>query len=137
MTQLLRVTYPDIEVIAIDWLLAELSEVTDGVTVGIRLPADWSTASPDHLTIRCDGTPTISYPVLARATLRATAWSKSPGRAKALAMKAQGTLCSYPGGDGVSGITALTGMLPAYDADHEAELAAITCRAVLRSTPII
>lgn len=131
----LAVTFPDIERVAIGWLIDELDD--GDTTIGLKLPAGWTTTSPNHLTIRCDGTPTMAYPVMARATIRATAWSASPTEAKALVMKAQGVLCSYPGGDNVSGITALTGMLPAYDPDHEAELAAITCRAVLRSIPIV
>lgn len=128
----LAVTFPDVERAAIDILDGNLG----GATVGERLPQGWTTRSANHVTIRCDGTPTIRYPILARATIRATAWSRSATEAKALAMLAQGLLCAHPGSNDIAGIQALTGMLPAYDPDHEAELASVTCRAVLRSTPI-
>lgn len=126
------VTYPDIERLVVDYLTGDLG----GATVGIDLPTNWSTASTNHLVVRCDGTPSIDHPAAARPTVRLTAWSASKTQAKALAMRAQGLLCAHPGGDGIAAVSALTGLLPAYDPDHEAELASVTCRAVIRSTPI-
>jgi hypothetical protein len=125
-------TYPDVERATVDFLTGKLG----GATVGTRLPPDWTKQSTNHLMVRCDGTPTITYPITARPTVRLVAWSGSPTEAKALAMLAQGVYCAHPGDSEISGVQALTGLLPGYDPDHEAELASVTCRAVIRSIPI-
>jgi hypothetical protein len=133
MTQKVAVTFPDVERAVIDYLTPLF---TGRATVGIKLPAGWTTASTPHLVVRSDGTPTMRYPVMARPTVRITSWSSSATTAKNLAREAQGHLCAHPGDDRIKGVRALTGELPAFNPDHQAEQAAVTCRVVLRSIPI-
>lgn len=127
-------TYPDAERAVTDYLTANLAD--GDTTVGVDLPDDWTTASPDHLVVSNDGTPSHSHPVAARPTIRLTAWSRSTTDAKALARRAQGVLCAHPGGDGIANVRFLTGEQPGYDPDHNAQLASATCRVTIRSTGI-
>lgn len=130
------VTFPDVELLVVDYLDANLAAPTSGVTIGRKLPPGWTTAGPDHLQILSDGTPTLNHPVTASTTIRLLAWSSSPTDAKALTRIAQGVLCAHPGGDGVVNVRALTGEQPGFDPEHQAALAASTCRVTVRSIPI-
>lgn len=130
------VTYPDPE-IALRALLDELiapHEPTATVTVGV--PTDWTPASPPHLEVAWDGTPNMTHPVVAHATIRVVVRAKLTTDAKRIAALAQGLLLAHDGSDGISVIRPLTGILPARDPLTEAELASFTVRASVRSTPI-
>lgn len=120
------VTYPDAEEQVID----DLTEDLEDCTVGLGLPAGWTTDSPPHLQVTSDGSPTERHPVAHRPTIRVTVWAKYTPDAKALAQKARGLLLARPG------YRPLTGLQPAHDPDHDAELASFTVRATVRSTPI-
>jgi hypothetical protein len=78
----------------------------------------------------------MDHPALAHTTIRLVARCSTTTDAKALAMKAQGLLCAHPGGDGIASTAPFTGVLPARDTATEAELASVTCRVTVRSTPI-
>lgn len=132
------VQMPDAEK-AVRVLLAELfaSEITAGdVTVSIGVPVGWTSASPDHLEVAWDGTPTVAWPVSADATIRLVARAGSTSAAKALAAKAQGRLVAHMGDTTIARIRPLTGVLPARDPDTDAELASCTVRVTVRSQPI-
>ena len=127
----LAVTIPDVERLVVDWLNPLLTE-----QVGVAVPSTWKPTSPPFLQVASDGHPTNSWPVTMTATVRLVARASTTTIAKALAAKAQGLLCSHPGGGGIAGASPLTGPLPARDPETEAELAAVTCSVILRSTPI-
>lgn len=126
-------TYPDVEHLVVDWLTAELDE---DCTIGVGVPGDWTKESGNHLQVDLDGTPRLDHPVLAHATVRMVAHSASTTESKRLAMKAQGILLAHPGGDGVAGTRALTGVFPAHDSTTGAELASVTTRVTVRSALI-
>lgn len=125
------VTYPDVEHLVVDLLDAAL----DDCTVGVGVPDDWTPADGPHLQVACDGT-VDEHPISQRHTVRLTAWSSSPTEAKALMHLAHGHLLASSGRDGLSTVSPLTGLLPAFDDDHRAELASCTVRVRVRSTPI-
>jgi hypothetical protein len=127
----LAVTYPDAERLVVDYLTPLLDE-----SVGVGVPAGWTATSPDHLQVVLDGTPRLEHPVIAHATIRLVARSASTTRAKALASKAMGLLCAHPSDDSIAGTGPYTGVLPARDPETGAELASVTCRVTVRSTPI-
>lgn len=129
---MIAVEVPDVERLVVDWLDTQLSE-----SVGITVPANWKPGtSPPFLQVACDGHPSNTWPVTMNATVRLVAWASTKTAAKALAAKAQGVLCSHPGGGGISSARPLTGPLPARDASTGAELAAVTCRVILRTKPL-
>lgn len=122
------VTYPDVEEMAVDHLAADLEDLD--CTVGIGLPATWSTESDPHVQVAFDGTPTDEHPIRQRSTLRIVVWAATTSAAKELANLAHGLLLArHP-------YRPLTGLLPAHDDEHDAELASFTVRATVRSIPI-
>jgi hypothetical protein len=125
-------TYPDVERLARD-LLEDLID-DDDVPVGIGVPSDWS--GTDYLQVSCDGTPTLEHPVVAHSTVRVVGWASSTTRAKQLANLALGLLSSHTGDEHIAAIVPLTGVLPARDPDNRGELASVTLRVSVRSTPI-
>lgn len=125
---------PDAERVTIDILTAALAARSVTATVGVNIPTTWTTASTQHLQVALDGTPSLQYPILARATVRLTAWASSTTAAKALVSLAQGLMCSHPGDVSVSSVQALTGVLPARDPDSGAQLASVTVRVNLLMT---
>lgn len=127
------VTYPDPERAVVDHLADAFAG--EDVTVGIGVPAGWTAASDPHLQVACDGTPTDEHPIAHRTTVRIVAWSSSTTEAKRLALLAHGHLLADPTGD-LHSVTPLTGLLPAHDRDHDAELASFTVRVRVRSTAI-
>ena len=127
----LAVTYPDAERLVVDYLAGLLTE-----TVGVGVPSSWKKGSDDHLQVQLDGTPRLEHPAIAHATIRLVARSSSTTAAKALAAKAMGLLCAHPGDGEIASTGPYTGVLPARDPDTGAELASVTCRVSLRSTPI-
>lgn len=128
------VTYPDPERAFVD-LLTELLD-DESVTVGVGVPDGWQPSTGDHIQVSWDGTPLEEHPIAIYPTLRIVAWSASTTEAKRLAMLCQGLLLAHTGGSSVGAIRPLTGPQPARDPDTRAELAAITVRATVRSTPI-
>lgn len=131
-------TYPDVEVATKDLLRDLLDDLTgETATVGVVLPADWvAKTSPPHLEVACDGTPILEHPIAARSTIRVTAWSNARSEAKRLATLALGLLAAHDGSGDISAIQPLTGVLPARDPANRGELASVTLRVTVRSTPI-
>lgn len=127
----LTATYPDIEQLVVDYLAPLLDE-----TVGVGLPDNWTKTSGNHLQVALDGTPSLQHPITATGTVRLVAWSASTSEAKALTAKAQGLLAAHPGGGGIATTRPLTGVLPARNPEHQAELASTTTAVTVRSDPI-
>lgn len=128
------VTYPDPERAVVDHLTDALTG--EDVTVGVGLPTGWDTSDDPHIQVACDGTPVDEHPIAHRATIRVVAWSSSTSEAKRLALLAHGHLLTG-WGDDLHSVTPLTGLLPAYDPGHDAELASFTARVRVRSTEIL
>lgn len=122
---------PDIERLTRD-VLADLMEDQE-VTVGIGVPLNWSGAS--HLQVQSDGVQTGLYPVAGRGIVRIVAWSRSTTTAKRLAALAEARLLAFPGGDGITNVTPVAGVLPERDPDTRAELAAVTVAVTARAVP--
>jgi len=123
---------PDAERLTIDYLTPALAAHSTTATVGVDIPTTWTSTSTQHLQVALDGTPSLHYPVLARATVRLTAWASSTTTAKALVALALGLMCSHPGDANVASVQALTGVLPTRDPDSSAQLASVTVRVNLR-----
>ncbi len=124
------VTYPDVERQAVDDLTDDLAELGESASVGVGVPPNWTADDGAHLQVDCDGTPVDRHPVAQFSTIRVTAWAASPTEAKRLANLAHGLLLArLP-------YSPLTGLLPAHDPGHDAELASFTVRATVRSEPI-
>ena len=123
---------PDAERLTIDYLTAALAARSVTATVGVDIPTTWSTTSTQHLQVALDGTPSLEYPILARATVRLTAWASSTTAAKSLVSLAQGLMCSHPGDASAASVQALTGVLPTRDPVSGAQLATCTVRVNLR-----
>ncbi len=130
------VRFSDVEHFAVDYLTAGLAAHGEDVTVGVDLPADWTPADVPHVAVSHDGTPGLTYPVLAAATLRVTCWAGSTTAAKALAGLCLALLAAYPGGEPVYGINPLTGVLPARDPDNGAPIASVTVRVNAKPQPV-
>ena len=125
---------PDAERLTIDYLRPALAARSVTATVGVDIPTTWTTTSTQHVQVALDGTPSLEYPILARATVRLTAWAPSTTAAKALVSLAQGLMCAHPGDASVASVQALTGVLPTRDPDSGAQLASVTVRLNLRMT---
>lgn len=119
---------PDAEHLVVDYLTSALAGRGQDVTVGVDLPATWTTTTKPHVQVGHDGTPSGRYPITAKATVRLTAWASSTTAAKALAALAQGLLLVHPGDAGVGSTQFLTGNLPARDPTTGAQLASNTTR---------
>lgn len=115
---------PDAEIVAVQYLTAALVAHGETVTVGVVIPttSTW-TASTKFIQVALDGTPTVEYPVMERASLRVTAWAGSTTEAKRLCRVVLAMLLSHPGGNGVGSIRPLTGCLPTKDPTTGAQLA--------------
>lgn len=127
------VTYPDPEQAVVDHLTAALTD--EDVTVGAGLPTTWTKSSDPHVQVACDGTPLDEHPIAHRSTIRVVVWSSHPRESIRLALLAHGHLLADPTGD-IHSVTPLTGLLPAYDPGHRAELASFTVRVRVRSTAV-
>jgi hypothetical protein len=123
---------PDAERVSIDYLTAALAARGVAATVGVDIPTTWAAASTQHLQVALDGTPSLEYPILARATVRLTAWASTTTAAKSLVSLAQGLMCAHPGDASVGSVQALTGVLPTRDPVSGAQLASVTVRVNLR-----
>lgn len=132
----LAVTFADAETACKDYLKAELAARAESATVGVGLPGTWTTSSPTHVSVEMDGTPLLTYPVVARATVRVTAWASSRTEAKRVVGLCMGLLLAHPGSDDLWSITPLTGVLPARDPDNGAPIASVTVRASVRPTVV-
>lgn len=119
---------PDAERIVIDYLTAALAARSVVAGVGVDLPATWAPASTQYVQVALDGTPTVRYPVMARAVVRLTAWHTNTTGAKALASLAQGLMCSHPGSREIGSVQPGIGVFPARDFATGAQLASVTCR---------
>lgn len=131
-----RVMVPDIERLLRDLLAELMEEQGESVTVEVGVPADWTPESAAHLEVAWDGTPASSMPVVARGTARIIARAQTTSEAKRLASLAEGLLLAYEGGEGITAIYELAGVLPARDPDTQAELASVSVRVTVRTIPI-
>ena len=119
---------PDAEHVVIDYLTTALAARGQDVTCGVDVPTTWTTTTKSHVQVGLDGTPIVEYPILARASVRVTAWASSTTAAKALAALAHGLMLSHPGSPEVGSVRPLTGVLPARDPDTGAQLASVSVR---------
>lgn len=129
----LLVTYPDVERLVVDWLTEQIDE---DVTVGVGVPVGWVKSDRPHVQVSVDGTPAMDHPVGARSTVRLVAWAAETTEAKRLANLAHAHLLAHPGGDGIAGTLALTGIFPAHDSKTGAELASVTTRVTVRGVEV-
>lgn len=120
-------TYPDVERAAVDHLAADFGE---GVPVVIGLPSGWDRDSDPVVSVNLDGTPRDRHPAAQFPTIRVTVWARKATDAKRIAQEAHGLLLER------RQYQPLTGLLPAHDPDHDAELASFTVRATTRAVPI-
>jgi len=125
---------PDAERVIIDFLTTALAARSQDVTVGVDLPTTWTTGTKPHVQVALDGTPSVQYPIMARASIRVTCWHAYTTTAKALAALCQALLCAHPGSVSVASVQPLTGVLPARDPDSGAQLASVSVRVNLRMT---
>lgn len=130
----LAVTFADAERSCVDYLTTALAAQDETVTVGTELPSDWTIADTRHVGVEVDGTPSLTYPIVARATVRVTAWTSGRTESKRLAGLCMALLLSHPGDDDLWSTSPLTGVLPARDPDNGAPIASVTVRANARPT---
>ena len=128
---------PDAEHVAIDYLTTTLAARGQDVTVGVDVPTTWTTTTKSHVQVALDGTPIVEYPILARASVRLTAWASSTTAAKALAALAHGLMLSHPGSPEVGSVRPLTGVLPTRDSVTGAQLASVTVQVNLTGTVLV
>lgn len=133
---LLARKYPDPEVLIVDHLTTLLAgHLPAGATVGVGVPGNWRPTSPAHVEVAWDGTPSITHPIVANATVRIVVHAASTGAAKSIALDVQGRLLAGGWPDQFS-VKPLTGVLPERDPNTRAELAAFTVQVNARSVPI-
>ena len=125
---------PDAERVIVDFLTTALAARSQDVTVGVDLPTTWTTTTKDHVQVALDGTPSVQYPILWRASVRITWWASSTTRAKAGVALCQALLCAHPGSVSVASVQPLTGVLPTRDPDTGAQLASVSVRVNLLGT---
>jgi hypothetical protein len=131
-----EVVYGDGERESVDWLLDELHyRWPSEHTVGVDLPADWTTDADPHVQVSLDGTPSAVHPIIARQTIRLTAYSGSKTTSKRLVAVAQSVLLVHSGNEVVSNVEFLTGVQPAKDPTTGAEIASATVRMTVRAEP--
>jgi hypothetical protein len=124
----------DAEHVIVDYLTEQLAARGQDATVGVAIPATWEPGHPAHVQVGHDGTPTVEYQVLFRASVRVTCWATSTTDAKDLAALCQALLLGHPGDRDVASIRSLTGILPTRDPDTGAQLATIAVQVNLRGT---
>lgn len=93
----------DAERVAVDYLLAQVPLFPGGLqgaTVGVALPAGWTTAAAPHLAVSLDYDTDYAawggWQTRNRATIRVTAWADTPTRVKRLARLARTALLAFP-----------------------------------------
>jgi hypothetical protein len=116
------------ERVTIDYLTSVLASRGQDVTVGVTIPTTWVVGTKPHVQVALDGTPTVAYPVLWRASVRITVWHASTTTAQDLAALCQALMCAHPGSPQVASVKPLAGVLPARDPDSGAQLASVTVR---------
>lgn len=130
------VLIPDVERLIVDYLQTIRGlYLPTGATIGVGVPAGWTSARPPHIQIVNDGTPSMVWPIVASPTVRVVVRAATTTLAKSTAAMALGLLCA-DGWPPSFSIIPLTGVLPASDPDTRAELASFTVRVNVRSTPI-
>jgi hypothetical protein len=130
-----QVTFPDAQRAVVDLLTELLDDAGETVTVAVGVPNGWKPGTTSHLEVASDGTPDQTWPVVAYPTIRIVARASTTTEAKRLAALAEGLLVAYGGGDTISTIRPLTGVLPARDDQTNAEIASVTLRVAVRSEP--
>lgn len=127
---------PDAERVVIDYLTSTLAALGNDVTVGLNIPSAWVAGTKAHVQVGLDGTPSIEYPILWRASVRVTCWHASTTAAKSLAAMCQALLCAHLGSSQVASVQSLTGVLPTRDPDTGAQLASVSVRVNLLGTVV-
>ncbi|MGV9666935.1 hypothetical protein [Nocardia niigatensis] len=102
-------------------------------TVGLVLPAAWTTKSPPAVVVFDDGGPN-AWPVSTRPTIRVTVWADGRDRSRSIAAAALALLAAGEVPD-VATITEPSGLLEARDSNNSAILASFTVRAQSRTLP--
>lgn len=126
-----RVTYPDVEIMVVDFLTPLFSDLT----VGIPVPAEWvktkagEAGSPNHIQVAVDATDMRNHPVSASSVVRITVWAQSATMAKSTANTVQSWLTSTA----EFACEPLTGIVGTLDPDTRADLATFTVRVSVRS----
>lgn len=126
------VTFPDAERLVVDHLTPLLT-----ADVGVAVPKDWKPTSTPHVQVAWDGTPQVDRFIAQHPTIRLTARAATPTAAKALAQQASAHAIAGPWPAGITNVTPLTGPFPARDPQTKAELASVTLRVTVRSTPLV
>jgi hypothetical protein len=118
-------------------LVADLLATLIDDTVGVGPPpTEWNVDTSDpYVGVFLDGTPEGVTFISQRATVRVVSFAKHTGTAKDLVLAAQAHLLAHAGGDGITSIQSLTGLLPGFDRDLKAEMASITVRVITRTSP--
>ncbi len=124
---------PDVEKLVVDYLTANINEVS--ATVGVGVPAGWTTASPPHIEVDSFSV-SNEHPILYRPRVRLIARAASTTEAKRLASKALGVLAAHPGGGGIINAIPLLGPDPVRDDATHTELASVELSVSVRSIPI-
>lgn len=128
---------PRAETVVVDILTAALAARAQDVTVGVIIPASWTVGTKPHVQVALDGTPSVTYPILWRASVRITAWATATTVAQDLVGLCEALLLSYSGSVAVASVQSLTGVLPARDPDTGAQLASVSVRVnLLGSVPV-
>ncbi|WP_306358849.1 MULTISPECIES: hypothetical protein [unclassified Nocardia] len=102
-------------------------------TVGMVLPANWTTSSAPAVVVFDDSGPTV-WPVLTRPLIRITVWANGRDRSLAVAGAALGVVMAHriPG---VATITDPSTLLEARDSKTGGILASFTVRTQARTLP--
>lgn len=131
-------TVPNVRKLIVDYLTPALITQGEDVTVGIDLPAGWTTATKPHILVALDGTPEAEYPISAAASIRITAFCATAAqyRAEHLSTLCQAILLAHSGGGGIAGIQFLSGALPATDPATKAAMSFVAVRVNLRYSVI-
>lgn len=138
-------TPPDVLDLVVNYLTPLLISRGEDVTVGDELPASWSAlpiskgGSKPHILVAHDGTPNATYPIVAAASVRVTAFCGKTAQRRAfhLSTLCQGLLLARTAGGGMGSIQFLSGALPAKDPDTNAAMSFVAVRVNLLYTVLV
>ncbi len=99
----------DAQKVAVDAVTALLAGAGRTEAVSATLPADWTPASPMHVQVAFDGTPTVEWPIRTVAAIRVTVWGRIPTDVRTLARLCHGLVLTF------DGVRPGAGLLPATD----------------------
>ncbi|WP_067573693.1 hypothetical protein [Nocardia acidivorans] len=102
-------------------------------TVGLVLPAGWTTKSVPAVVVFDDSGP-VAWPVSTSPTIRVTVWADGRDRSRTIAAVALGLLLAG-GVPDIATITEPSGLLEARDSNNAGILTSFTFRAQSRTLP--